>query len=227
MFSNKEAMPPLFHCKEQYKKDMKQIRLAAAALMLVAVFAFTVNAQQPAGGAAARPAAPSTGARPTGDAKIAIIQTEFFSDEKNGISRFVAAMKRVDGEFQPRRTEIQGMQQRYQQIVKEINDTKTVADQATLTRKADEAESLKKQIERRQEDGQRDLEKRMREVLGPLQEEVFKALDAYAKERGISIIIDVSQTPVLYAVESVNITRDFISTYNSRNPATTASVTQP
>ncbi|HEY0078818.1 MAG TPA: OmpH family outer membrane protein [Pyrinomonadaceae bacterium] len=193
--------------------------------MLVAVFASSASAQQPA---AARPAAApaqTAGARPTGDAKIAVIQTEFFSDEKNGISRFVAAMKRVDGEFQPRRTEIQGLQQRYQQLVKEINDTKTVADQATLSRKADEAESLQNQIKRKQEDGQRDLEKRMREVLTPLQEDVFKALDAYAKERGISIIIDVSQTPVLYAVESVNITRDFITNYNSRNPATASAAT--
>jgi outer membrane protein len=208
---------------------MKQIRLASATLMLVAVFALSASAQQPAAArpAAAAPAQAAAGARPTGDAKIAVIQTEFFSDEKAGISRFVAAMKRVDGEFQPRRTEIQGLQQRYQQLVKEINDTKTVADQATLSRKADEAESLQNQIKRKQEDGQRDLEKRMREVLTPLQEDVFKALDAYAKERGISIIIDVSQTPVLYAVESVNITRDFITNYNSRNPATASAATTP
>lgn len=214
----------LFNCKEQYKRDMRLFRFTAAAVVLAALATVNAVAQQPAGGA--RPAAPA--ARPAvpvnlGDAKIAVIQTEFFSDEQNGIARFVAAMKTVDREFQPRRTGIQAKQQRYNTLVKEINDTKAVADQTTLSRKADDAESLKKQIEREQEDGQRDLEKRMREVLGPLQEDVFKALDAYAKERGITMIIDVSQVPVLYAVESVNITRDFITAYNQRNPATTAS----
>lgn len=206
---------------------MKLFRLTAATLVLVASLCVAASAQTPAGGAA-RPAAPQTGAgRATGDAKIAIIQTEAFSDEKQGISRFVAAMKRVDGEFTPRRSEIQQLQTRYTALVKEINDTKNMADPTALQRKAEDAEGMKKDIERKQEDGQRALEKRMREVLGPLQEDVFKALDAYAKERGISIIIDVSQTPVLYAVESVNITRDFITSYNQRNPATTAAVTQP
>jgi outer membrane protein len=206
---------------------MRLIRFTAVAFVLAGLFTINANAQQPAGGArpapTARPAVPVN----LGDAKIAVIQTEFFSDEQGGIAKFVAAMKKVDREFQPRRTTIQQKQTRYNALVKEINDTKAVADQATLSRKADEAESLKKQIERDQEDGQRDLEKRMREELSPLQEEVFKALDAYAKERGITMIIDVSQVPVLYAVESVNITRDFIQIYNQRNPATTASTATP
>jgi outer membrane protein len=203
---------------------MKLFRITAATFVLVAVLTLSANAQQPAG--TTRPATPApataSAARPTGDAKIAVIQTEFFSDEKGGIARFVAAMKSVDREFAPRRTDIQGKQQRYNVLVKEINDTKAIADQAALQKKADEAERLKDQIEQQQKEGQRDLDRRMREVLGPLQEDVFKALDAYAKERGISIIIDVSQTPVLYAVESVNITQDFIRGYNQRNPVAAA-----
>ena len=199
---------------------MKLVRFTAAAVVLGALLTVNALAQQPTG--AARPAAAAPATRPTLEGKIAVIQTEAFMDDKEGIRRIIAAMQGVDREFQPRRTEIQQLETRYNALVKEINDTKSVADQATLTRKADEAETIKKSIDRKREDGQRDLEKRMGEVLNPLQGDVYKALDAYAKERGIAIIIDASRVPVLYATDTVDITRDFIASYNQRNPATAA-----
>jgi hypothetical protein len=59
-----------------------------------------------------------------------------------------------------------------------------------------------------------------------LQDDVSKAMDAYAKQRGITLIIDGSQTPILYAAESMDITSAFISYYNLKNPAT-AQATPP
>ena len=53
-----------------------------------------------------------------------------------------------------------------------------------------------------------------------------KALEAFAKQRGINVIIDGSQVPVVYAADSIDITRAFINDFNSKNPAT-ASVTPP
>ena len=47
-----------------------------------------------------------------------------------------------------------------------------------------------------------------------------KALDTYAKARSITMVIDGSQVPILYAVVSMDITRAFISDYNVKNPAT-------
>ena len=205
---------------------MKTFRLfaAAAVLGLLLTFGAAARAQQPGAArpaaAAARPA-PST-AKPTLEGKIAVIQTEFFMDEKEGIRRIIDAMKGVDREFQPRRTSIQQLETRYNALVKEINDTKSVAQPDALARKADEAETLKKSIDRQREDGQRDLEKRMAETLNPLQGDVYKALDAYAKERGIAIIIDASRVPLLYATDTVDITRDFITAYNQRAGGTAA-----
>ena len=62
-------------------------------------------------------------------------------------------------------------------------------------------------------------------MLGPLQEDVYNALSVYAQARGISLVIDMNRVPVLYASESVDITRDFIVEYNRTHPATTASAT--
>jgi len=48
----------------------------------------------------------------------------------------------------------------------------------------------------------------------------------FAKQRGINVIIDGSQVPLVYAADSIDITRAFINEFNSKNPAT-ASVKTP
>jgi len=56
---------------------------------------------------------------------------------------------------------------------------------------------------------------------------VAKPLDAFAKARGITMILDGSQVQgILYAADGLDITKAFISEYNARNPAT-AAVTPP
>jgi len=62
-------------------------------------------------------------------------------------------------------------------------------------------------------------------LFNPLQEEIAKALEVFAKARGITAIIDAAQVPLLYAAENIDITRAFITEFNSKNPAT--AVTTP
>ena len=60
----------------------------------------------------------------------------------------------------------------------------------------------------------------------PLQQEIGKALEAFAKARGITVIVDGSSVPFAYAADNIDITRAFINEFNSKNPAT-ATVTTP
>jgi Skp family chaperone for outer membrane proteins len=213
---------------------MKIFRLTAATFVLAAMTVITANAQQPAGGGASRPAspAPATGAGAqnvvVADSKIAIINTEAFGDPKNGITRLVSAMSGVDREFQPRRTELQGIKTRYEQLVKEIQDTKSVAAEAQLAQKAEQADSLKRELERKQQDAQIAFEKRMREAINPLYDDIGKQLEAFARQRGITMIFDASKMAgVMFVVnDSLDITSAFIADYNRRFPAT-ASATPP
>ncbi|HWW75635.1 MAG TPA: hypothetical protein VNZ44_09575, partial [Pyrinomonadaceae bacterium] len=138
---------------------MKVIGRIFFAAAVAATAALTASAQtQPA----ARPAAPAAAAQANvPDGKIAIIDSDAFSDQKGGIQRLVAAFQTVEREFKPRRDELQTLRTKYDAIVKQANDTKAVADQKSLAALADQADTLKKDIERRQEDGQRALEKRV------------------------------------------------------------------
>ncbi len=197
---------------------MKLFRFIAAACLVAASLVISVGAQT---AARPQPAAPAQGgAAPASTARIAIIDTSAFSDEKAGIARVVNAMKTVDAQFQPVRTEVQGMQTRYQALVDDINKTSAVADPKTIATKTDQADTLKRDIERRAQDAQIAIKKRMDETLGPLQEDVYNSLQAFAQSRGISIIIDASRVPLIYAADSVDITKDFIAEYNRTKPAT-------
>jgi Skp family chaperone for outer membrane proteins len=197
---------------------MKLFRLIAAACLIAASLVISAGAQT---AARPQPAAPTQGGAATASTgRIAIIDSSAFSDEKAGIARVVNAMKTVDAQFQPVRTEVQGMQTRYQALVDDINKTSAVADPKTIATKTDQADTLKRDMERRMQDAQISIKKRMDEVLGPLQEDVFNSLQAFAQQRGISIIIDASRVPLIYAADSVDITKDFITEYNRTKPAT-------
>ena len=210
---------------------MKQIRLIAAAAIFAALTVLTANAQQPA----TRPATPAPGAasNASGNAggiegKIAIINTDFFGDEKTGITRLVNAMRGVDNEFTPRRNELQGLRKRYDDLVAEIQKLQSApVDPAAARKKADEAETLKTDLERKGQDAQTAYQKRMNEVLAPLYEDIGKSLEAFAKQRGIAIILDASKLGnALFQIGTGgDITTAFITEYNRTRPATAAAAT--
>lgn len=214
---------------------MRNNLLLISALLVVA-FATTISAQQqptrPAAQPTATPAptAPATVALPT--SKMAVLYTDLFLDPKTGIAKFNAVVTKLNAEFQKVKDEIQAMQTRAQALETEINKLReapegTPIDQRSLQTKIDQLEQLKKDIQRKAEDAQAAYNRRRQELFGPLQEEIGKALEAFAKARGINVIIDAAQVPLLYAADSIDITRAFITEFNSKNPATASATPAP
>ena len=203
--------------------------------LLVVAFATTISAQQPTRPPASQPAAPpaaapQTVALPT--SKMAVVYTDLFLDPKTGIAKFNSVVTKLNGEFQKIKDEITAMQTRAQALETEINKLReapegTPIDQRALQTKIDQLEQLKKDIQRKAEDAQGAYNKRRQELFGPLQDEVGKALEAFAKARGINVIIDAAQVPLLYAADSIDITRAFITEFNSKNPATASATPAP
>jgi outer membrane protein len=206
---------------------MKIARIFAAVALLTTV-AFSVSAQQPTrpGATPASPpaAAPQTIAVP--DSKMAMIYSDAFLDPKNGIARYNSLLTTLNREFQPRQAELQGLQTRIQTLTKEIEDQQAVAAPDAIRTKRDQLAQLNTDFKRKGEDAQAAYEKRRQEIFQPLQTDIGKALEAFAKARGITVIVDGSQVPLVYASDSIDITKAFITEFNSKNPAT-AAITQP
>ena len=203
---------------------MKIARIFAAVALLTATVICVSAQQKPTAAAPAAAAPQSTVAVP--DSKMAMIYSDAFLDPKNGIARFNSLLGTLNREFEPRRSELQALQTRLNTLAKEIDDTQNVAAPDSIRQKRDQLAQLNTEFKRKSEDAEAAYQKRRGEIFTPLQQDIGKALEAFAKARGITVIVDGSQVPVVYAADSIDITRAFISEFNSKNPAT-ASVTQP
>ena len=204
---------------------MKIFRAIAAVAFLAVLSAGSVLAQ-PKPSTPAGPA-PSTQTGTLPETKIALVNTDEFADEKTGIARLVSAMKRVDGEFQPRRTDLQTLQQQIEKATADLNKAAPLQDAKVTQQQTDKIEGMKTEFKRKGEDAQAAYQKRLQEALGPVYDDIGKALDAYAKAHGITLILDVSKVQgIVSASESLDVTKPFIAEFNSKNPAT-ASVTTP
>jgi len=200
---------------------------AAVGLLTTVAVSTSAQTQQrpPAGQApASQPQAPATVAVP--DSKMAVIYSEQFLDAKTGIVKFTALMNTLNREFQPRQSELQNLQTRINTLTKEINDTQAVADPNTIRQKREQLDQANIEYKRKGEDAQAAYEKRRQDIFLPLQRDIGTALEAFAKARGITVIVDGSNVPFAYAAENIDITRAFINDFNSKNPAT-AAVTTP
>lgn len=216
-------------------KTMIRHSLFPLSAVLVVAFAVSANAQRPAGSPAAQPtptptAPAATVALPM--SKMAVIYTDLFLNEKTGIAKFNSVVTKLNGEFQKLKDEINAMQTRAQTLESEITKLReapegTPIDQRSLQAKIDQLEQLRKDIQRKGEDAQAAYNRRRQELFTPLQEEIGKALEVFAKARGINVIIDAAQVPLLFADEKIDITRAFIADFNSKNPVTAASTTTP
>ena len=151
---------------------------------------------------------------------MAMIYSDAFLDPKTGIAKFTSLLNTLNREFQPRQTELSNLQTRITTLNKEISDTQAVADPNTIRQKREQLDQAQIEYKRKGEDAETAYNKRRQDIFLPLQQDIGKALEAFAKARGITVIVDGSQVPVVYAAEAIDVTRAFINEFNAKNPAT-------
>ncbi len=198
---------------------MKRITLLAVSFVFAAVFAVSTFAQ--------------AGAQPAGT-KIGWLDTGAFADEKEGVTRYVAGLKALDAEMKPRVTELQTIQTKLKILSDELNKPVNPAvpmDPKALQAKQDEGQELQRTFEFKKKSYDAAVEKRSGEVLGPVSADISKSIQDYAKAKGYAVVLDINalaQQNVILALDtSANITKDFITYYNSTHPAATATTAAP
>lgn len=127
-------------------------------------------------------------------------------------------------EFDQKQTELTTLQNQYR------NGTNTMSEDAKqkLARDIDQKTKL---LQRDMDDAQAELDQEQQRVLQDLGQKMMVVIDKYANERGFSLILDVSspQTPVLYASNTIDITRDIVELYdkNAGLPGATPAAAKP
>jgi len=176
--------------------------------------------------AGAQTTAPPTAAPQAVPVKIAVIDTDAFGDSKTGVKKLLAAISRIDGMLKTIKDDITAKQARYNILVNEIQNAQkagTSIDQA----KVDEAQQLESDIKRRQEDGQKAYERYNKQIAQPVNIEIGKAVEAYAKAKGYDMVLDAAKFAGTMIVinQGIDITNAFIADFNAKNPATAATAT--
>jgi len=198
---------------------MKTFRFIIVNFIFAAVFAVSVFAQ-------AQPAA-----------KIALIDTEAFYDQKVGITKIINAYKSLDTEFKTTTTELENGVKRFQTLQTEIQalqarasdpNNKVPIDQNTARAKVDEAEKLQRDLKFKEEEFKTQLAKREAVILNPINQDIGKVLSEFATQKGYALILDSSklgQAGVILARDkTADVTDEFIKFYNAR-PAGSAITT--
>jgi Skp family chaperone for outer membrane proteins len=198
---------------------MKTFRLVAASLLFAAIFAISTFAQ--------------TAAQPAASGRIVVINTSAFDDAKGGgITKYTSAMTTLENEFKPVNTELQTMVTRYQNMQKEIQtlqqqaqEGKVPVNQASIQTKVDEYGKLERDIKFKQEDARARFDSRRGTLLGPVLQDIGKAMQDFAKQKGYVLILDIAKMAdadlILALDEKADVTKEFITFYNAR-PAATA-----
>ncbi len=162
--------------------------------------------------------------------KVGVIFSAAFQDPKEGIGKFTVLLTKLNAEFQKTQDELNQTATKINQLQDEVTKLQASTapvDPKTVQTKLEQIDQMKKDYQRKGEDAQTNYQKRRGEIFAPLQDDVGKALDAYAKSRGITLLIDGSQVEgILFAADNIDITKAFITDYNLKNPAT-ASTTTP
>lgn len=164
--------------------------------------------------------------------KVALIDTGAFG-EKGGITKYATARDTLQKEFAPVNVELQSMGTRYENLRKEIEglQKQTTTPSATLQAKADEYYKLERDIKFKQEDAKARSQSRYNIVMGPVLTDIGKAIQDYAKQKGYTLVLDaakMAEAGLILGIGdgSVDVTKDFITFYNTR-PAGAGTTTTP
>lgn len=156
-------------------------------------------------------------------AKIAVVDTTLFGDEKAGIKRYLAAVNTVQKEFEGKNTELRNLQSQIKVIADDITKltgNNSIVSAETIRAKQDQGERLQRDLKYKKEQAQAEFEKRYSDVVGPVSNDIGNALIQYANQNGLTMILDISKLmpAVLTVNQAMDVTQAFIADYNSKHP---------
>ena len=122
----------------------------------------------------------------------------------------------LEVKLSPRKKDLDGKQAEIKDLQERLQrGGNTLSDSAKedLTRNID---TKTKSYNRELEDAQAELEQEQQKVVGTLGQKMMAVIDKYAQQNGFAIVLDVSSqnTPVLYASNTVDITKEVIDLYD-------------
>jgi outer membrane protein len=181
-------------------------------LTLASGLALSAVAQTPATPAAsAPPAAPSATT-----AKIAVIAFQLAVAQTNEGQRDFADLQK---KYAPKEAALKSLSDEIDKLTKDLQTQSATLSEVERNNRAKTIDDKKKQLDRQTEDLRNDGQQDMQDLYNNLASKVYDVMQSYAEQQGFTLILDVSQqqSPVLYASNGTNITKQVIDAYNLKS----------
>jgi outer membrane protein len=156
----------------------------------------------------------------TAPTKVGVIQIQSAMVSTKDGQKAVADL---DTKLAPRKKDLEKKQNDIRELQDKLQrggNAMSDAAKNELTRNIDQKS---KSYQRDVEDAEAEYQELQRKVLDELGQKMMQVIDKYAQTNGYSLILDVSNqnTPVLYASNAVDITKDIIDLYDKTAPSLT------
>jgi outer membrane protein len=144
------------------------------------------------------------------DMQAALLNTK---DGQKAVADLKAKFTPKEQEFQKRQSDLQAKQDQYRRTENTISEEA----KANLARDID---AMTKNLQRDTDDVRQDIDAEQQKVLNELGQKMMQVLQKYATDKGLTMVVDTSGQPnnVLYASNTIDITRDIISLYDTSAP---------
>lgn len=131
------------------------------------------------------------------------------------------AAQELETKRAPKAKEFEKRQAEIRQLQDQLNRGGSAMAETAKNELVRNIDARTKTFNRDLEDAQSEWDGDQQKVLQELGQKMMVVIDKYAKDNQFSLILDVSnpQTPVLYASNTIDITKDIIDLYDKNTPA--------
>ncbi|MGD0910761.1 MAG: OmpH family outer membrane protein [Terracidiphilus sp.] len=163
------------------------------------------------------PAASSSAAAPS-QAKVAVIVFRAAVSQTNEFQRDFADLQK---KYDPKRQQLQALNEQIDTMTKQLQTQGTALSDDERAARARTIDEKKKELDRDSQDAQTDFQGDMQELVNRIASKVGEVMTDYATKHGYTLVLDASQSQdsptVLYAVPSIDITKEVIDAYNVKS----------
>jgi outer membrane protein len=130
------------------------------------------------------------------------------------------ASAELQSQFASRQSELEGLNKQITDIRQRLSAGGDKLSQEEATRLQRQGEVLTRQLQRKQDEYQEDVNAAQADVVDRIGRKMIDVLDRYSRENGFVVVFDSSaqNSPVLYKSTQIDITQDIIRLYDQAYP---------
>jgi outer membrane protein len=136
------------------------------------------------------------------------------------------ASAELQSQFSARQNELEQMNKQINDVRQRLDTGAGKLSQDEATRLQRQGESMARQLQRKQDEYQEDVQSAVFDRIG---RKMVDVLDRYARENGIVVVLDSSaqNTPVLFVSPNIDITQEIVRLYDNAYPVKGGAATAP